>query len=44
MAAILDFTHNAMTNTRSDHTPMSDVLENSMVHTEIMIVLLFCQK
>ena len=27
MAAILDFTHNVMTNIRSGHTPMSDMLE-----------------
>ena len=41
MAAILDFTHNAVTNIRSGHIPMSNMLENSLVHTKIMIVLLF---
>ena len=44
MAAILDFTQNVRTNIRFGHTPMSDMLENSMEHTKIMIVLLFCQK
>ena len=39
MAAILDFTHNEMTNVRSGHTPMSDMLEN-----EIMIVPLLYKK
>ena len=39
MAAILDFTHNEMTNVRSGHTPMSDILEN-----EIMIVPLLYKK
>ena len=41
MAAILDFSHNAMTKVRSGQTRMSDILENPMVHTKIMIVLLF---
>ena len=36
MAAILDFTYNAMTNVRSCHTRMSD--------NKIMLVLLFCPK
>ena len=44
MAAILDFTHNAITNVRSGHTCMSDILENPMVHIKIMLVLLFCPK
>ena len=37
MAAILDFTLNAITKVRSGHTPMSDMLWNLMVHTKIMI-------
>ena len=44
MAAILDFTRNAITNVRSGHTPMSDILGNPMVHTRIMILLLFYKK
>ena len=35
---------NVMTNVRSGHTPMSDMVKNPMVHTQIMIVFLFCQK
>ena len=44
MAAILDFTHNAMTKVRSCHTRISDILKNPMVHTKIMLVLLICLK
>ena len=41
MTAILDFTRNVITKVRSGHTPMSDMLGNPMVHTEIMMLLLF---
>ena len=41
MAAILKFTHNTMADVRSGHTPMSDMLGNAMVHTKLMILLLF---
>ena len=44
VAAILDFIHKAMTKVRSGHTRMSDILENPMVHTKIMLGLLFCPK
>ena len=44
MAAILDFTHNAMAKVRSGYTRISDILENLMVHTKIKLVLLFCPK
>ena len=44
MAAILDFDHNAMTKVRSGHTRLSDIIENPMVHTKIMLVLLFWKK
>ena len=37
MAAILDFTHNAMNKVRSGHTRMSDILENPMAHTKICL-------
>ena len=44
MAAILDFTRNAITTKlRSGYTPMSYMLWNLMVHTKIMILLLFKQ-
>ena len=44
MATILDFTSNAITKVRSGHTPMSDMLGNPMVHTRVMILLLFYKK
>ena len=44
MAAILDFTYSAMTKVRSGHTRMSDIFDNIMVRTRIMLVLLFCRK
>ena len=37
MAAILDFTHNAMTRVRSGHTRMSDILENPMVTLKLWL-------
>ena len=40
MAAILDFTHNAM----SDHTTRSGIPENPIVDTKIMMLRLFCEK
>ena len=39
IAAILDFTGNAITKVRSGYTPMSDMLGNIMVHNQIMILL-----
>ena len=44
METILIFTHNAVTNVRSGHTPMSDMLGNSMLHTRVLILLLFYKK
>ena len=42
MTAILHFTRNVITKVRSGHTAhMSDMLGNPMVHTEIMMSLLF---
>ena len=44
MAAILDCTRNAITKVRSGHTSMSDMLGNPVVHTRVMILLLFYKK
>ena len=44
MAAILDFTHNAMYNVIADHTTRSGIPENPIVDTKIMKLLLFCRK
>ena len=38
------FTRNAITKVCSGHTPMSGMLGNPMVHTKIMILLLFYKK
>ena len=42
MAAILDFTHNAMSNVIADHTTRSGIPENPIVDTNIT-KLLFCR-
>ena len=42
IAAIFDFTHNAMSNVLSGHTTISDIYENPMVDTKIMNMLMFC--
>ena len=44
MAAILDFTHNAMSNVISDHTTRSGIPENPVVDSRIMKLRLFCEK
>ena len=44
MAAILDFTRNAITKVRCGHTPMSDMLGNPVVHTKVMILFPFYKK
>ena len=44
MAAIFNFTRNAITKVRSGHTPMSDMLGNPMIHTKVMILLPFYKK
>ena len=44
MAAILDFTHNAMSKVISDHTTSSGIPENPIVDSKIMKLRLFCEK
>ena len=44
MAAILDFSPNAMSNVISDHTTRSGIPENSIVDTKIKKLLLFCRE
>ena len=44
MAAIFDFTRNAIAKVRSGHDPMSGMLGNPMVHTKVMILLPFYKK
>ena len=44
MAAILDFTPNAMSNVISDHTTRSGIPESPIVDTKIMMLRLFCEK
>ena len=44
MAAVLDFTRNAITKVRSGHTPISDMLGNPMVHTKAVILIPFYKK
>ena len=44
MAAILDFTHNAISKVLSNHTTMSGIPENHMVDTKIMLLRPFCRK
>ena len=45
IAVILDFTHNTMTKVHFGHKPLCQTcLETLMVHTEIMLLLLFCEK
>ena len=41
MVAILDFTHNALTNIISGHTIMSGISDNHMVDTKVMNQLIF---
>ena len=42
LAAIFDFTNNAMSKVTSDHTTRSGIPENLIVDTKIMKLLLFC--
>ena len=44
MAAILDFTHNAMSKVISDHTTRSGIPVNPIEDTKIMKLRLFCEK
>ena len=45
MAAILDFAHTAMSSVRSSDTTVSHISSNTpIVHTKIMILVLFCLK
>ena len=46
MAAILDFTHNAMSKILSDYTTMSGITENRIefVDIKIMNLQLFCRE
>ena len=44
MAAILDFSQNAMVKVLANHTTISGIPQNPTIDTKIMLSRLFCQK